>query len=214
MEQRILFLNTSVGKESTCNAGDSCLIPGSGRSPAEWIGYPLQYSWASLATHLAKNPRAMQETWVRSLGWEDPLEKATHSNILVWRIPWTVSSWGSKESAFTFTLPNFHVPQITCFPNLILVFSSLVQVFQRSKNVWNLNGSASRTQLSATIQATSTTLTESPLQSNHQLFHTGSSLKHYFNNFKQFSLICKVQFTATNKPFCQAKGDKCVFQHH
>ena len=66
------------------------MIPGSGRSPAEWIGYPLQYSWASLATHLAKNPRAMQETWVRSLGWEDPLEKATHSNILVWRIPWTV----------------------------------------------------------------------------------------------------------------------------
>ena len=90
MEQRILLLNTSVGKESACNAGDPCLIFGSGRSPGEWIGYPLQYSWASLATQLAKNPPAMQETWVWSLGWEDPLEKATHSNILAWRIPWTV----------------------------------------------------------------------------------------------------------------------------
>ena len=60
------------------------LIPGSGRSPGEGIGYPLQYSWASLVAHLVKNPPAMRETWVRSLGWEDPLEKgrATHSSIL------------------------------------------------------------------------------------------------------------------------------------
>ena len=51
---------------------------------------------ASLVTLLVKNPPAMQETWVRSLGWEDPLEKgkATHSNILAWRIPWTVQSKG------------------------------------------------------------------------------------------------------------------------
>ena len=56
------------------------------------IGYPLQYSWASLVAQLVKNPPAMQETWVQSLGWEDPLEKgmATHSSILAWRIPWTV----------------------------------------------------------------------------------------------------------------------------
>jgi len=68
------------------------LIPGSGRSTGEGIGYPLQYSWGSLVAHLVKNPPAMQETWVRSLGWEDPMEKgkANHSSILAWRIPWTV----------------------------------------------------------------------------------------------------------------------------
>ena len=67
-------------------------IPGSGRSPGEGIGYPLQYSWASLVAQLVKNPPTMWETWVQSLGWEDPLEKgkATHSSILAWRIPWTV----------------------------------------------------------------------------------------------------------------------------
>ena len=54
---------------------------------------------ASLVTLLVKNPPALQETWVRSLGWEDPLEKgkATHSNILAWRIPWTVQSKGSQR---------------------------------------------------------------------------------------------------------------------
>ena len=48
--------------------------------------------WASLVAQLVKNSPAMQETWVQSLGWEDPLEKgkATHSSILAWRIPWTV----------------------------------------------------------------------------------------------------------------------------
>ena len=46
---------------------------------------------ASLVAHLVKNPPAMRETWVRSLGGEDPLEKgkATHSSTLAWRIPWT-----------------------------------------------------------------------------------------------------------------------------
>ena len=59
-------------------------IPGLQRSTGEGIGYPLQYSWASLVAQLVKNPPAMQETWVWSLGWEDPLEKgkATHSSIL------------------------------------------------------------------------------------------------------------------------------------
>ena len=53
---------------------------------------------ASLVAQLVKNLPAMRETWVRSLGWEDPLEKgtATHSNILAWRIPWTVYSMGSQ----------------------------------------------------------------------------------------------------------------------
>ena len=74
-------------------------MPGSGRSPGEGIGYPLQFSWASLVAQLVKNPPAMQETWVRSLGWDDPLEegKTTHSRILAWRIPWTVQFMGSQR---------------------------------------------------------------------------------------------------------------------
>ena len=78
------FPDSSVGKESACNAGDPGSIPGLGRSTGEGIGYPLQYSWASLVAQLVKNLPAMQETWVQSLGWEDPLEKgkATHSRIL------------------------------------------------------------------------------------------------------------------------------------
>ena len=56
------------------------------------IGSPFQVPWASLVTQLVKYPPAMQETWVQSLGWEDPLGKGTaiHSGILVGRIPWTV----------------------------------------------------------------------------------------------------------------------------
>ena len=86
------FPGSSTGEESACNAGDPVLIPGLERSAGEGISYPLQYSWTSLVAQLVKNPSAMQETWVRSLGWEDPLEKgmATHSSILAWRIPWTV----------------------------------------------------------------------------------------------------------------------------
>ena len=86
------FPGGSVGKESTSNAGDPGSIPGSGRSTREGIGYALQYPWASLVAQLVKNPPAMQETRVGSLGWEDSLEKgkATHSSILAWRIPWTI----------------------------------------------------------------------------------------------------------------------------
>ena len=86
------FPDSSVGKESTCNSGDPNSIPGLGRSPGEGIGYPLQYSWDSLVAQLVKNPPAVWESWVWSLGWKDPLEKgkATHFSILAWRIPWTV----------------------------------------------------------------------------------------------------------------------------
>ena len=68
------------------------MIPGWGRPAGEEIGYPLQYSWASLVAQLVKNLPVPRESWVPALGWEDPLEKgkATHSNILAWRIPWTV----------------------------------------------------------------------------------------------------------------------------
>ena len=84
--------DSSVGKESACNAVDPGSTPGSGRSTGKGIGYPLQYSWAFLVAQLVKNPPAIQETWVQSLGSEDPLERrtATHSSTLVWRIPWTV----------------------------------------------------------------------------------------------------------------------------
>ena len=93
------FPESSVGKESTGNAGDSGSIPGLGRFSGEGIGYPLQYSWASLVAQLVKDLRAMQETWVLSMNWEDPLEKgkATHSSILAWRIPWTIQSMGSQR---------------------------------------------------------------------------------------------------------------------
>ena len=65
------------------------MIPGLGRSLGEGIGYPLQCSWVSMVAQTVKNPPVMQETWVQSLGWEDPLEEglATHSSILAWRIP-------------------------------------------------------------------------------------------------------------------------------
>ena len=78
------FPDSSVGKESACNAGDPGSIPRMGRSAGEGIGYPLQYSWVSLVAQLVKNPPAIWETWVRSLSWEDPLEKgkATHFSTL------------------------------------------------------------------------------------------------------------------------------------
>ena len=91
------FPESTVAKESACNAGDPGSIPVSGRSAGEGIGYPLQYSWGSLVAQLVivqlvKDLPAMGETWVRSLGGEDPLEKgkAIHSSILTWTIPWTV----------------------------------------------------------------------------------------------------------------------------
>ena len=56
------FSGSLTGKESAYNAGDSGLIPESGSSPGQGIGYPLQYSWASLVAQMVKNPPAMQET--------------------------------------------------------------------------------------------------------------------------------------------------------
>ena len=100
--------NGSVDKESSCNAGDPSSIPRSGRSAGEGIGYPFQYSWASLVAQLVKNPLEMWETWIGSLGCEDPLEKgkATHSSILAWRTPWTKSI--HKESNRTKQLSLTH----------------------------------------------------------------------------------------------------------
>ena len=77
------FSDSSVGKQSACNAGNTSSIPESRRSTGEGICYPLQYSWASPVAQLVKNLPAMWETWIRSLGWENPLEKgkATHSSF-------------------------------------------------------------------------------------------------------------------------------------
>ena len=59
----MVFPGSSAGEESACKAGNPGSIPGSGRSAGEGIGYPLQYSWASLVAQLGKNRPAMQETW-------------------------------------------------------------------------------------------------------------------------------------------------------
>ena len=69
------FPDSSVGKEPTCNTGDPGSIPVLERSAGEGIGYPLQYSWASLVAQLVKSPPAMQKTWIWPLGCKDHLEK-------------------------------------------------------------------------------------------------------------------------------------------
>ena len=62
-------------KNLGCNAGNPGSIPGSGRSAGEGIGYLLQYSWASLVAQQVENLPAIRETWILSLGWEDPWRK-------------------------------------------------------------------------------------------------------------------------------------------
>ena len=104
------FSDSSAGKESTFNAGDPNLIPGSGRPPGEGIGYPLQYSLASLVAQRVKNPLAVRETWIQSLGWEDPLEEgmATHSSILAWRIPLDRGAWWATVHGVTKSQTQLH----------------------------------------------------------------------------------------------------------
>ena len=100
------FLSSSDDKESACNAGDPGSTPGLGRSPGEGIGYPLQYSWASLVAQPGKNPPVMKETWVQSLGWQDspgerkayPLQDSGLENSMDY-------PWGYKESDMTERLP-------------------------------------------------------------------------------------------------------------
>ena len=105
----LVFPGGSDGKAYVCNAGDLGSIPWLGRSPGEGNGSPLQYSWASLVAQLVKNPPEMWETWVRSLGWEDALEKqkATHSSIRAWRIPW-IQSMGSQSVGHNWVTFTFH----------------------------------------------------------------------------------------------------------
>ena len=83
-EHFFLVPDSSVGKESACNAGDPGSIPGLGRSAGKGISYPLQYSWASLVAQLLKNPPAMWETWVQSLGWKDLWRREQLPTLVFW----------------------------------------------------------------------------------------------------------------------------------
>ena len=119
------FPHSSVSKESACNAGDLSLIPGSARSLEKETGTHSS-TFASLVAQMVKHLPAMRETWVRSLGWEDLLEKemATHSSILTWRIPGMeepgrLQSMGSQrvvydwETSLHFTSPvTYYTKQI------------------------------------------------------------------------------------------------------
>ena len=118
------FPHSSVGKESTCNAGDPGSIPGSGKSTGEGIGYPLQYSWASLVSQLVKNLPAMWETWVQSLGWEDPLEKERLPTLVFWRGEFhgLYSPWGHKESDMT-EQPSLSLWIVGNFMALLIIFA-------------------------------------------------------------------------------------------
>ena len=95
------FPDSSVGKESTYNVGDPSSIPGSGRSAGEGIGYTLQYSWASLAAQLVKNPPAMLETWVGKIPWR----RERLPTPVFW--PGELHAWGHKESDTTERLSLF-----------------------------------------------------------------------------------------------------------
>ena len=141
--------HSSVGKESACNTGDCSSIPRSGRSTGEGIGYPLQYSWASLVAQLVKNLPAMRETWVWSLGWEDPLEKGKATHSIFWPGEFHGHSpWGRKSLKFLFIqsseekclfLKTVKVSQIICFlvDFLVLVyFSCLFQLSEQTELRW------------------------------------------------------------------------------
>ena len=98
------FPDSSVGKESTYNAGDPSSIPGYGRSAGEGIGYPLQYSWTSLVAQVINNLPAIWETWVQSLGWEgkgkfNPWRRERLLTPVFWpgEFHGLYSPWGHKE---------------------------------------------------------------------------------------------------------------------
>ena len=93
------FPDSSVGKESAYNAGDRGLIPGLGKSAGEGIGYPLQYSWASLVAQLVKNLAAVQETWVGKSPWRR--ERLPTPIFWPGECHGLYSLWGHKESDMT-----------------------------------------------------------------------------------------------------------------
>ena len=93
------FPDSSIGKESTCNAGDPGSILGSSRDTGEVIGYPFQYSWASFVVQLVKNPPAIWETWVGKI----PLRRERLPTPVFWpgKFHGLCSPWGRKESDTT-----------------------------------------------------------------------------------------------------------------
>ena len=95
------FPDSSVGKESACNAGDLSLIPRSERSAGEGIGCPLQYSWASLVAQLIKNPPTMRETWVRPWVGKIPWRRLPTPVFWPGEFHGLYSPWGRRESDMT-----------------------------------------------------------------------------------------------------------------
>ena len=114
------FPVTSVGKESTCKAGDPGLIPVLGRSAEEGIGYPLQYSWASLVAQLVKNPPAVWETWIQSLGREDPLEKGKATFLQNSPVFWPGEFHAHGIAKSQIRLSNFHCSE--CYQTSVVLF--------------------------------------------------------------------------------------------
>ena len=96
---------SAAGKGSACSAGGPSSIPGSGRSVREGIGYPLQCSWACLVAQLVKNLPEMQETWVWSLGWEDPWRRKRLPTPVFWPVEFHGLSMGSQRVT---QLSDFH----------------------------------------------------------------------------------------------------------
>ena len=125
------FPDCSVGKESACSAGDPSSIPGSGRSPGEGIGYPLQYSWTSLVAQLVKNLPTMWEIWVQSLGWKIPWRRERLPTPVFWPGEFRLeySPWGLKESTgpsdfdfhLTFTFPSTSLGVICSVSMLFMI---------------------------------------------------------------------------------------------
>ena len=93
------FPGSSAGKESACSAGDPGSISGLGRHSGDRIGYPFQYSWASLVFQMVNNLPAMLETWFDPWIGNSLLEEgmAIHSSILSWRIPWIEETGGPQS---------------------------------------------------------------------------------------------------------------------
>ena len=122
------FPGSSADKEFACNAGDTSLIPGSGRSTGEGIGYPLQYSWDSLLAWLVKNPPAIWETWVRSLSWENPLEKGRLPTPAFW--PGEFHGVAKRYNWVTFTHNSMQsYLQLFCNRSVLLVILENKRIF-------------------------------------------------------------------------------------
>ena len=135
----LISFNSSVGKTSTCNAGDPGSIPGSGRSTGEGIGYPLQYSWASLVAQLVKNPSACGrpglDPWVGNSPWRR--ERLLIPVLWPGEFQGLYSPWRRKESDTTEWL-SLSLCQKTCSV-LLHCFRNILRVSQVAQWVKNLN---------------------------------------------------------------------------